>query len=255
MKIFKVGYCTQIEKFACKTSPFKKVKFWACAFLIKIPGHGNVLVDTGYGTHFFEATARFPYRLYRFLTPVKLEKDLRSQLKGEKIDYVVVTHFHPDHIGGLKDFQNSKWIYSAKGYAKMKALKGFKALREGMIPGLLPKSVPLGSMEIEEKEEKVFPFSPDFPSVDLFGDGSLFVFELPGHAIGQLGVAFRRGKKWTLLVADAAWSGQALKEGILPSYFGLKMQHDCAVYQETFWKLHKLTSNNDHIEVIATHGE
>lgn len=253
VKVFKQGYCKQLAKVASRSSRYRWVKFWARSFLLDIPQLGRVLIDTGYSSHFLTETRKFPYFLYRWFTPVKLNKE-KQNLSELNIDYLFITHFHPDHISGLKDFKNTKWIFSKTGYEFVKPLKGFKALKEGFIPGLLPEKIPCNSLIIDHAQFSTFPFSKDFPAIDLFGNGKLFAFDLPGHAIGQMGVAFKQGKKWILIIADASWSLEGLKQKTLPNFLGLLVQHDRKKYLETFYKLHDLISNDSRIEIITTHG-
>ncbi|QVL57792.1 MAG: MBL fold metallo-hydrolase [Simkaniaceae bacterium] len=254
VKTYNIGYCQQFAKIACKAKPFKKIKFWARTLLLDIPEVGAVLIDTGYSQHFFKATKKFPYRIYRMITPVKLDNQMEKTLKKEKVDYVLLTHFHPDHIGGLKNFPESKWIFLSDGLKNVRGLKGFKALRKGFIPDLLPEQVPVGSIGLESSQFDEFPFSKEFPAVDLFGNQTLFAFELPGHALGQIGVAFQKGMKWILYVADGGWCLEGIRDGSPPNFLGLLVQHDRKQYLETFWKLHHLLKNDKSIEIITTHG-
>ena len=52
--------------------------------------------------------------MYANLTKVfKKSEEVKEQLKKNNIDcneikHIVISHFHADHVGGLKDFKNAK---------------------------------------------------------------------------------------------------------------------------------------------------
>ena len=54
------------------------------------------------------------------------------------------------------------------------------------------------------------PFDGFGHGLDLFGDASLLLVSLPGHAAGHFGALFDDGRGPVFLVADASWSSQAI---------------------------------------------
>ena len=111
------GYCTHPEFVAIKGGSYKKVKFAALCALITHPKHGKILYDTGYSENFYQATKKAPFQIYAKVTPVfvnnedkvftKLEQDKTADIKK-----VILSHFHADHIGGLRDFPEAEYIYT-----------------------------------------------------------------------------------------------------------------------------------------------
>ncbi|MEJ5229646.1 MAG: MBL fold metallo-hydrolase [Pseudothermotoga sp.] len=102
---------------------------------------------------------------------------------GLRLSWLINTHFHADHIGGNAFIQ-------AKTESKILAHRLTKPFVEN--PVLEPILLYSGADPIEELTTKFFKAQPS--KVDHVFDGeSLFedvkIIELPGHAIGQIGLA------------------------------------------------------------------
>lgn len=140
------GYCVHPEFLTLRGGRLRPVRFPAGFACIVHPRHGPVMVDTGYSFRFFEETSRLPNALYRYITPVVYEERdsaanwLRERfgMEPEQIKYVILTHFHADHIAGVKDFPQAKLIYLPQAYEAVRSLRPLAAVRAGFLPGLLP---------------------------------------------------------------------------------------------------------------------
>jgi len=73
-----------------------RMEFSTNLMLIKSP-HGNILVDTGLGFSFDEKLKK----IYNPSSSMLLDSLDVCGCKRENIDYVVLTHLHFDHIGGV----------------------------------------------------------------------------------------------------------------------------------------------------------
>lgn len=62
------GYCLAGEHHALRGGRRRQIRFYALWGLIEHPRHGLILYDAGYTPRFYEATARWPARLYAELT-------------------------------------------------------------------------------------------------------------------------------------------------------------------------------------------
>lgn len=254
-KFIKAGYCSNIERITLKGGSMKKVKFPAMSLFIKSDKF-NILFDTGYSSSFEEETKKLPYSIYAKTTPhVVLENEFVKNNVNESIDYIFISHFHADHIAGLRDFKNSKFICSRIEYEFLKDKKGISALVKGFIPKLLPDDFENRVVFIEDKKLIDNPIKNSvFTKVyDLFGDRKLLAVKLDGHSIGQYGLIINDKKKM-FLIADATCSTKAYKERIYPSSIMGLIHHNFKEYKKTIDKLNKFYKEvEEDVLIIPTH--
>ena len=197
-------------------SRWERIQVPAYAGLIQHPIHGPVLFDTGYSTRFFAATRRMPYRVYRWATPLTMteQENLVARLPQAGVSpadvrWVIVSHFDPDHIGGLRDFPNAGFICHHRAWNAVAGKTGLDAMRTRLLPDLLPADFSARVHLLPDPDGE--PLGPFDHSLDLFGDGTVRLVWLPGHAAGMLGAFIRSGRddRQAFLAADACWSSQA----------------------------------------------
>jgi len=244
-KIYRAGYCVGRGVFADRTLTWKKARFYTRCFLLEHPIRGLVLIDTGYGKDLIEATSSGIYSLYRTLLPVTYlpEDSIVFQLAQDGISlkdlsYLILTHFHPDHIGALPEFKNVPWIYCSDALEQLMNFSKLRGLTHGFIRPLVPaipkRSIPVVKNDFREKWNL-------FPSMDLFSDGTLHLIDLPGHALGQIGIAIQD----SFFVADAQWTQNAL-----PHSLGFFLQQDSKAYRKTFESIQNRISQ---MKIFPTH--
>lgn len=257
-QLIEAGFCTHCQRMTLNKGMFQQKEYPAFCALIKHPSKGYILFDTGYSPLFYQETQSFPSSLYRYLTPVVLKKTLREQLQAqgiqaESINYIVISHFHADHIGGLNDFPSAQFICHPQAIDEIKDKKGFKALIQGFLPGLLPQNFYERLVLLNEPQQALpkclAPFTQGF---DLFGDKSLYAVSLPGHAAGQIGLYFQ-AEKPTFLVADSCWHQESFQELHYPSQLTYLIHHDKQAYLATIKNLHELYKHNPEIDIIPSH--
>ncbi len=242
-KIYRAGYCVGSGILADRTLSWKKVRFYTRCFVLEHPIRGLILIDTGYGKDLIESTKKGIYSLYSALLPVTYSSEdsiiaqlARDGISLKDLSYLVLTHFHPDHIGALPEFAEVPWIYRSDILNQLMSFSKLRGLKHGFIRPLVPP-IPKGSLPISEGcfIEKWNCFS----SIDLFGDASLHLIDLPGHALGQMGVATQDA----FFIADAKWAKDAL-----PHPLGFLLQENSKAYRETFESIRNIP-----IEVFPTH--
>lgn len=261
--IYEAGYCMHPECATRQGAPFKPARYPALAFLLRHPQLGWILFDTGYAKHFLDATRRLPERLYRTVTPVHLDaqQTLCEQLRRDgiapaDIAAVVLSHFHGDHIAGVCDFPQARLICAREAWDDLQARGRIDALRHGLLPKLLPDDFLARVEWIEEKPLHGLPatFAAFGGGYDLLGDGSLVAIALPGHARGHYGVVFDAvdGQR-VFLVADAAWSSQAIRADTPPPALITGLLGDTRVYRQTLSQLHALAKAEPGLRLLPSH--
>jgi len=263
-RLLKVGHCTHPECVAMQGGRWGSVRFPALCGLIEHPQRGFVLFDTGYSEHFFNATAHLPERAYRWITPVTLRQQdtLLSQLErlgisAADIRYVLISHFHGDHIAGVRDFPNARFVSMRADYEGLRAKSRWNNLLHGCLPGLLPEDFHARIAFAEDAKPILLPneFKPFESGFDL-EDGSLIAVPLPGHSRGQMGLVFRRADgQFVFMVADACWSVDALALNRLPTWIAGRLFDNPANYNTTFQKLRKLALRQNAVALVPSHCE
>lgn len=144
-------------------------------------------------------------------------------LRPSRVDHILMTHLHYDHTGGMKTMAHAtfhasldEWNYASKASPKVAAARGymqsdFLSLKHRMelhhdLPHLLETS----------------------QGLDLFGDGSVEMFFLPGHSPGHCVYRLHLESGRTIFfLGDAAFTvGQLRQEeglGVFPRLIASSM--------------------------------
>lgn len=259
--LFETGCCYHPEFITRKGGAWRNCRFPAISVLLEHQQHGLILIDTGYSEHFIAATRYLPYQLYRMVTPVKLvaQQSVKSQLnamniKPEEIRFIIISHFHGDHISGLKDFPDATYVASKKALEILEKKSKLSGLRHAFIKSLLPEDFkkrlfPIESLEKVALDSNLLPFTY---AKDLFNDKSVLLIDLPGHALGHYGL-FVAAPNPYFFVGDACWSSKAYQELLFPHYIAQLLFADKIQYQETILKLNQLWLTNKQIQIVPSH--
>lgn len=255
LRFFNGGYCRQLLALIDRRS-WRWVRFQAVFLAVQHPTEGWVVIDTGYGNRFFDATDGWPHRLYRYATPATMNGTTTATLARAGIDaaqvrHVIITHFHADHIGGLAEFPRARVHYHADALKPLVDLTPFKQVHSAFLPKLVPGDLPERSNLIAAGQ---FRAAPDhgLPSHDLFGDGEIQLVHLPGHAPGHLGLLFPLEKMPLLYATDAFWCSAQIDDNVnlLPPV--RKLQWDGAAYENTVRQL-RSGVRAGHYRLLACH--
>lgn len=205
---YNCGNCVNRLGFVYRNQGFQRRVFPSGAFLIKHSEYGYVLFDTGYSLNIYKTGWRG--WLYRLLNPthVSLEDEIVTQLKADGITpkdirYVVLSHLHPDHIGGLKFFKQSQVIITKDSYQTYRNPHATDLLFQALLPSWFESRI----LKLEEMSLKQVT-RVGLNGYDLFGDASVLLTPLEGHTHGHLGALVANK---LLLAGDACWGEELMK--------------------------------------------
>jgi glyoxylase-like metal-dependent hydrolase (beta-lactamase superfamily II) len=256
--VLDTGHCLASEHHLIRGGRRRMIACHSVVALLGHPRHGWLLWDAGYAPRVWDATRWFPFRLYRWATPLRLRPELavvaqlpRFGLAGGDIKRIVVSHFHADHVAGLRDFPRAEFWASQAGYADVAGRSGFSALRRGFIPALLPS-------DFERRAVLIPSFTgpavePLGGSYDLFGDNSAVLVSLPGHARGQLGLLARTDRGPLFFVADSCWLSAAYREDRPPHWLTHWFIDNVRDMKTTLGAIGRYARDHADVELIPSH--
>lgn len=253
VKLYHCGSCTNDLHLLFRGHPGEKREFPAMAALIQHRRLGNILFDTGYSEAIYQGGLF--HKLYRLLNPVHVgpEQTIDERLKAdgispESIGTIILSHAHPDHIGGLKKFSGYRLVASA-GTVKTFNKPGIRDLVFAeMLPG---KKDGVLFREPEKRLTKYFLCRYFEEVYDLFGDGSLIGVVLNGHCPGQMGLWIPDFRLF--LAADACWGNDLIRDTPRMRVVPRLIQKDFTEYKKTLHKLCRLKREHPEIRIVFSH--
>lgn len=259
VKFLDGGFCQQFARLVGGDN-WQWIRFHAIYVHLEHPVHGASLIDTGYSQHFLSATETFPERIYRWATPVTLNEPsdpwyrmLKCGINPALLQRIFISHFHADHIAGLNCLPLIKLVYRPEVYQRLKSATKSEQMRQAFLPKLLPANFEKRAIPLPES--RFVAGTGDlaaFRVCDYWGDGSLILVDLPGHADGQFGFVMNMEKERIFYIVDATWHlDTLLKNSSLP-WVSQRFQHDWIAYQDTQAKLREL-AKKPNWNLVACH--
>jgi glyoxylase-like metal-dependent hydrolase (beta-lactamase superfamily II) len=222
ISVLETGSNQVLEGFADKTGSLRKmIPLVHSAILVEHP-QATFLIDTGLGSaidqevrgaHWWNRTLVGNYEKARPLVEQEPFKTL-----GKKLDFIIVTHGHWDHLSGALDFPEIPIYFLPEEIEFLTKtprphLHGIFASQVATLQGRF-KPIALQDAPYENFKQ----------SLDWFGDGSVLIVPLPGHTPGSLGVFLNLAPNQRfLIVGDALWrvqtNGRPVARSFLAEWF------------------------------------
>ena len=182
------------------------------AFAIEHP-EGVIVVDTGETARVAEP-GYFPRwsPFFRFAVRerVEPEEEIGPQLERlgihpSDVRWVVMTHLHTDHAGGLHHFPDNEILVSGTEL-------DYAAGRRGRLRGYVNKPWPAWFSPTRIELPPV-PFGPFPASLRLTEAGDVTLVPVPGHSPGQLAVLVEDGDHAVFIAGDSSYTEDAMLRG------------------------------------------
>jgi N-acyl homoserine lactone hydrolase len=182
------------------------------AHLIRHDDFGDYLIDAGLDRSFQRITSGdmrglFAYKVFALQRP---GEDILTRLLEEGVAPrgIFFTHLHPDHLSGAALLpRNIRYIVGKHEAPKSVGLLFYEDALRG-VPGL---------EEIDFAQAPAIP--PLGPSVDVFGDGSVWAISTPGHTVGHVSYLVVSKSGPVLLTGDASHTRWGFEHGVAPGKF------------------------------------
>jgi glyoxylase-like metal-dependent hydrolase (beta-lactamase superfamily II) len=174
------------------------------AWLIEHP-EGLIAVDTGETARASEPgywPSWHPYYRRCVRVSVEPEEEIGPRLRAlgaepDDVRWLVMTHLHTDHAGGLGYFPRSEIVIARTEFE-------YASGRLGRLRGYINQHWP----------DWLQPTLVD-PGGALTAAGDIQLIPTPGHTPGHMSVVVERGERRLLLAGDASYSEQLMLDGLV----------------------------------------
>ncbi|MCF5918038.1 MBL fold metallo-hydrolase, partial [Xanthomonas perforans] len=174
----------------------------------------------------------------------------------DDIAWCLISHFHADHVGGLRDLPNARFLCLRADYQQLRSCSRMGGLRRALLPQLLPDDFDQRLQFADQAPQRALTgaWQELGPPYDLFEDGSVLAVSLPGHVPGQMGLWVRdQHDREVLLCADAVWSSATWATLQWPAWPTRLLMHDWHAFQHTVHRLHALSHAHPELVILPSH--
>jgi N-acyl homoserine lactone hydrolase len=129
----------------------------------------------------------------------------RLGFQPEEVRWVVMTHLHTDHAGGLAHFPRSEILVAR---AELENASGALGKLRGFLPHRLPEWFEPRPIDFPSR-----PFGPFPHSLALTDAGDVRLVSTPGHTPGHLSVAVEEDDRILFLAGDTSYTEDLMLRG------------------------------------------
>lgn len=155
----------------------------------------------------------------------------------EDLDFVIMTHLHTDHASGLKSVKNAKRILVSAAElddTKKYPIRYVSSMWDGV--------------KLETFDFNDTGVGSVGKSLDLLGDGSVELVNIPGHTSGLTAVKLNSGGKFVLLFSDGGYAKKSWQDLIPP---GTALDEELAL-KSLLW-IREMSLQENCVESLANH--
>jgi N-acyl homoserine lactone hydrolase len=198
------GYL-EVEALSLLKNEPGRIKIPIPGFLIEHP-KGRAVFDTGLHRELQTSSARIGSLDKIFQVHFKPGEELGARLRArevapERIDYLINSHLHFDHVGGNADLPNAKMIVQRREWDA------------GLDPELARRnSYNRADFDLGHQRQLVD------GEHDLFGDGSVVCIPTYGHTKGHQSLKVRLDSGDVVLTADSCYMRRVLDDLVMPPF-------------------------------------
>jgi N-acyl homoserine lactone hydrolase len=182
------------------------------AWLVEHP-EGLIVVDTGETARTAENgyfPSWHPYFRLGVRERVAPEQEIGPQIarlgfSTDHVRWVVLTHLHTDHAGGLAHFPNSEFLVTR---TELEQASGTLGKLRGYLPHRWPQWFSPTRVDFTD-----IPLGPVSATRSLTSAGDVVLLSTPGHTPGHMSVAVDLDDQLVILAGDASYTQQLMLDG------------------------------------------
>jgi len=216
--------------------------------VLRHPTRGVFIVDTGVERALRDDPGKAAIRgfiaRYMHTARMAIKEPLGDWLakQDRRLDGVLLTHVHLDHVSGMPDVPHGTPIYAGPGELAE------RTFANGVVRASIDRAF-AGQAPVSE-----WPFAPDadgrFAGVlDVFGDGSLWAIHVPGHTAGSTAYLARTPSGPVLITGDACHTVWGWSHDVEPGTFTA----DHARNADSLARLRRLVAEHPSIDLRLGH--